>query len=118
MRIVIGGSRDYNDYKFFAETLDRLLCDVPKNDITILSGHCRGVDLMAERYAEERGINLEIFPADWKTYGKGAGPVRNKTMVENADAVIAFWNGISKGTKSLIDHAIKQGRNVKIVTTN
>ncbi len=115
MRIVIGGSRNYNNYEYFMEKLDLILSEFPKETIIILSGHCRGVDMLAERYAKERGIKLEIFPAHWSTYGKAAGPLRNKAMVENADTVIAFWDGISKGTKSLIDHARKQGRDVNVI---
>lgn len=118
MRIVIGGSRNYNNYEYFAETLDHLLCDVAKNEITILSGHCKGVDLMAECYAKERGISLELYPADWDAYGRAAGPMRNKIMVENCDLVIAFWDGSSKGTRSLIDYARKQGRSHKIIDVN
>ena len=115
MKIVIGGSRTYTDYKAFSEALDGVLTDIPKNEITILSGHCKVVDAMAERYAAEHKINLRVYPAEWSIYGRAAGPVRNRRMVENCDLVIAFWDGSSKGTRSLIDYAIKQGREVIVI---
>ena len=102
-KVVIGGCRDYTDYVFFKSRLDEILKDEKK--IIIISGHCSGVDLMGERYAEENGLRVEIFFPEWKKYGRAAGPIRNKKMVECANLVIAFWDGKSKGTKSLIKYA-------------
>jgi hypothetical protein len=104
-RIVIGGYRNFNDYEIFKDFVD--LCIRDKTEITILSGHCKGTDLMAERYAKEKGFALEIHPADWKKYGKAAGPIRNRQMVENADTVIAFASETATGTKNLIQNAKK-----------
>ena len=118
MKIVIGGSRTYTDYKAFSEALDSVLPDIPENEITILSGHCKGVDAMAERYAAEHKICLQVYPAEWSIYGRAAGPVRNRRMVEECDMVIAFWNGSSRGTVSLIESAKKQGRDVVIFNVN
>ena len=112
MRIVIGGSRTYTDYKAFSEALDSVLSSMPQNEITILSGHCKGVDAMAERYAAEHKISIRVYPAEWNIYGRAAGPVRNRRMVEECDLVIAFWDGRSKGTKSLIDCTRNLGREV------
>ena len=69
---------------------------------------------VAEKYAEENGFKVEKYPADWKTYGKSAGPRRNKQMAEVSDYVICFWDEESKGTKSMIDYARKCGKPVKI----
>ena len=102
-RIVIGCYRNFNDYEIFKNFVD--LCIGNKSEITILSGHCKGTDLMAERYAKEKGFALEIYPADWKKYGKAAGPIRNRQMVENADTVIAFVSKTASGTKNLIENA-------------
>ena len=108
MKVIIGGSRDFSDYELFSnvvsECLSRLAVD---GKIVILSGHCRGTDQMAERFAGERSFLLEIYPADWRM-GRGAGPQRNKRMVEAADAVIAFSGG-GRGTESLIELAKKKG---------
>ena len=102
-RIVIGGYRNFNNYEIFKNFVD--LCVGQETGITILSGHCKGTDLMAERYAKEKGFALEIYPADWKKYGKAAGPIRNRQMVENADTVIAFVSKTASGTKNLIENA-------------
>ena len=109
MKIVIGGCRDYHDYDAFCEFVDRCLEEL-RQDVTVLSGHCSGVDAMAERYAAERGLGVEIYAAEWDKYGRAAGPVRNKKMVEQSDAVIAFWDRVSKGTRSLIRYAEQQGK--------
>ena len=111
-RIVIGGYRNFNNYEIFKDFVD--LCIRDKSEITILSGHCKGTDLMAERYAKEKGLVLEIYPADWKKYGKAAGPIRNKQMVENADTVIAFVSETASGTKNLIENAKKLNKELFI----
>ena len=77
------------------------------NNITILSGHCSGTDMMAERYAKENGFELEVFPADW-SLGRKAGPLRNKKMIDVADFAIAFPSG-GRGTQSLINFAKQKG---------
>lgn len=76
-------------------------------DLVILSGHCSGTDLMAERYAKENGFDLEVYPADW-SIGRKAGPSRNKKMVDVADFAIAFYSG-GAGTRSLIGLAKQKG---------
>ena len=67
---------------------------------------CRGADLLGEEYAKEHKIPLKIFPADWDTYGKRAGYLRNKQMAEYASkengVLVAFPVGDSKGTKMMI----------------
>lgn len=107
-RIVIGGYRNFNNYDVFKDFVDS--CIGKETEITILSGHCKGADLMAERYAKEKGFALEIYPADWQKYGRAAGPIRNKQMVENADTVIAFVSESASGTKNLIGNAKKLGK--------
>ena len=109
-KVVIGGCRDYNDYVFFKSHLDAILKN-EKDEITIISGHCSGVDLMGERYGAENGFSVEIFLPEWEKYGRAAGPIRNRKMVERADLVIAFWDGKSKGTSSLIKCAQNSKRN-------
>lgn len=84
------------------------------NDIIIVSGCASGADAIGERYAEEKGFAVEKYPADWKRYGRGAGFIRNRQMAEVCDYVICFWDGESKGTKSMIDYAIKKNKPVKI----
>ena len=105
-RLVIAGSRDFNDYALLSKAVDKHLGD--KSDdvkIIIISGTAPGADQLGERYAKERGYKLECYPADWGHYGKAAGSVRNMNMANVADGVIVFWDGESSGTKNMIETA-------------
>ena len=114
-RVVIAGCRDYNNYDEAKPYIDFCLSNIRKeNNIVIVSGCASGADAIGERYAEENGFKVEKYPADWKTYGRSAGPRRNKQMAEVSDYVICFWDEESKGTKSMIDYARKCGKPVKI----
>jgi len=103
MKVIIAGSRNFTDYQKLKETCDTILRD--QTNIEIVSGNCRGADLLGEQYAKERGYKIAQFPADWNKYGKSAGPKRNQQMANYADALIAFWNGKSRGTKHMIEMA-------------
>ena len=116
MYVVVGGCRHFNDYDLVRQQLDIILQPYLALGITVLSGHCSGVDLLAERYAEERGYPIERHAADWARYGRAAGPIRNEQMVVRADCIIAFWDGKSRGTKSLISYAQKHGKELHIVS--
>ena len=70
--------------------------------VIIISGHARGADTLGERFAREQGHGLEIYPADWDSFGKRAGFIRNSRMVAIADAAVAFWDGASHGTLDTI----------------
>ncbi len=114
-RVVIAGCRDYNNYDEAKEYIDFCLSDIRKeNNIIIVSGGASGADSIGERYAEENGFEVEKYPADWKTYGRSAGPRRNRQMAEISDYVICFWDEKSRGTKSMIDYAKKYNKPVKI----
>lgn len=95
MKIAIIGSRTFSDYSLLEETLK------PYEDkiTTIMSGGAKGADELGERWANEKEKETIIFYPDWDTYGKRAGYIRNKKIVENSDGVIAFWDGKSKGTQ-------------------
>ena len=110
-RIIIAGTRFFNDYSLLKETADRLLADkiTAGYSIIIVSGGCSGADLLGERYAKENGYSIDRYPAEWKEYGQKAGIMRNTVMADNADALITYWDGISRGTKNMIDEARKKG---------
>lgn len=115
-RVIIAGSRHFNDYYLLRDYADKLL-EHKKADgynIIIVSGHCYGTDLLGERYAKERKYTCEIYPAEWSRYGKRAGPLRNAQMAEAADALIAMWDGESRGTKSMIELAKEKGLAVRV----
>ncbi len=112
-RVVIAGSRYFEDYALFSSVVDQYLSGMRgEYEIIILSGHCYGTDLMAERYAKENGFGLELYPADWSK-GRRAGPMRNKAMIGAADFAIAFLGG-GRGTQSLIELAQKKGIPLRI----
>lgn len=112
MKIVIAGSRKYNNYEEAKEFIESCIKDDSPH--VIMSGGCRGADKLGERYAEEKGYELRCFAAEWSRLGKAAGPLRNKIMAEEADVVICFWDGKSSGTKSMIELARALGKSVVI----
>lgn len=110
IRIVIAGCRDYFNYREAEEFIDMCLPRIcEQRTPVILSGGCRGADMLGERYAHEHGYRVERYEADWDRYGKSAGPRRNRQMAEAADAAICFWDGVSRGTESLINSAMERG---------
>lgn len=114
-RVIIAGCRDFVDYELLKEKCDFYLQNKKEEDIVIVSGHASGADALGERYAQERGLQLETYPADWKTHGRAADPIRNAQMASVAHALIAFWDGKSRGTKNMIDTATKRGLQVAVV---
>lgn len=114
MKVIIAGGRDYTDYGQL-----KIICDyklfAQHPDIEIVSGGANGADKLGEKYAKENGYALKRFPANWDKYGKRAGVLRNEEMAKYADALIAFWDGKSKGTKNMIEVAQKHNIKVKIV---
>lgn len=126
LRLIIAGSRDFDDFpKIMNSCIDILHEISDQNDnldkIRIVSGTARGADLLGEQYAKVAGYEVSKFPADWDGLGKRAGYVRNAEMAKfavadgNYGALIAFWDGKSKGTKHMIDLAEKNGLEVHIV---
>jgi predicted Rossmann fold nucleotide-binding protein DprA/Smf involved in DNA uptake len=114
-RVVIAGCRDYDNYNEAKAYIDICLSNIRKrNEIIIISGGAKGADSLGERYAEENGFKVEKYPADWERYGRSAGPRRNRQMAEISDYVICFWDGESRGTRSMIESARKFGKPVKI----
>ena len=110
MKVVIAGSRSITSYG-----LVKYVIILSNFDITeIVSGRARGVDRLGERWATENSIPIKYFPADWEQYGKAAGFVRNSEMVEYADAVIAIWDGKSKGTEHTINLCRKSNKKLYV----
>ena len=115
-RIIIAGGRNFNDYNLLKEKVDNIISDKRKtHQIYIVSGKARGADSLGEKYANENGLNIMEFPADWDKHGRSAGYKRNVEMAENADALIAFWDGESRGTKHMIDIAKEKNLLTRII---
>jgi hypothetical protein len=117
MKVVIAGSRGITSYDLvrdFIESVEEAHM-LPKKDITqVVSGGAPGVDSLGEQWARDNEISVRRFLPDWEKYGKAAGPIRNREMVDYTDAVIAIWDGKSRGTKSTIDYARSKGKPVYI----
>ena len=115
-KVIIAGGRSFADYELLTTKCDALLKQKSTTlDIVIISGAAKGADSLGERYALERGYAVEHFPADWKKYGRAAGKMRNAQMADIANALIAFWDGKSSGTKNMIDTAMKKKINVSVI---
>jgi hypothetical protein len=107
MRTIIAGSRVITDYSIVETAVAQ---SGFKDQITeVVSGTAPGVDQLGEQWARAHEIPISRFPANWQQFGKRAGYVRNSKMAENADALIAVWDGKSKGTKHMIDTATRRG---------
>ena len=100
MKVVIVGTRTYPDL----EQVRKYVRDLSPDDI-IVSGGAKGVDETAEGEARKIGMEVISVPAEWNKYGKRAGLMRNDIIVGMADCVVAFWDGVSRGTKYTIDKA-------------
>ena len=117
IKVIIAGTRDFNDYAYLKKNVDYFLQGINPNneEIEIVSGNARGADKLGERYAKEHNLPVKLFPANWDKYGKRAGYLRNQEMANYSDVLIAFWDEKSKGTKHMIDIAKKQGLTVIVV---
>lgn len=111
-RIIIAGSRSFNDYQLCYDTLSAFK---HHKDIIIVSGKAPGADHQGELVAKSLGWEVDPYPADWDKYGYAAGPIRNRVMAENATHLIAFWNGESSGTKDMIKVAKQKKLLTKII---
>jgi hypothetical protein len=80
----------------------------------VVSDRCRGPDIHGEEWAGDNQIPVKYFPADWDRYGRSAGYRRNAEMADYAEALIALWDGTSRGTKNMIDLAQKRGLKVYV----
>lgn len=109
MKTIIAGSRYAPiTMKFMTDLIGRSGIGVSE----VVSGCSGNVDLLGEKWATFVHLPIRSFPADWKALGRKAGPIRNRMMAEYAEALIAVWDGKSKGTKNMIEEARK--RNLKV----
>lgn len=121
-RIIIAGSRKFNDYKKMLAVLDNLGIHLINSidPVEIISGHASGADTLGERFAKAYKYPLKLFPAEWDKYGKAAGPIRNEQMAKYAaeadrGMLIAFPIGESRGTKNMIKLAKQYGLEVNVI---
>ena len=110
MKLIIAGGRDFRDIvRAFRdlEPFERVVTEV-------VSGGARGADDIGEEWAAYYKKPVKRFPANWDRHGKSAGYRRNVEMADYADAVVAFWNGESRGTRHMIQIAQAKGLKVTV----
>ena len=106
MKVAVVGSRS-----IFATDIDLYISDADE----LVSGGAMGVDSYAAEYAKNRGLKLTVFLPQYDLYGRAAPIVRNKKIVDYADRIVAFWDGKSKGTLSVIRYAEKAGKPCEVI---
>ncbi len=128
-KVIIAGGRKFNDYPRLKSYCKHILQN--QSNVEVVSGGAAGADSLGEDFAIEFKLGLKTFIAPWndiegkpaneigtrkdgKKYWKKAGPARNTQMAEYGDALIAFWDGTSRGTKHMIDIAKKKGLKVAV----
>ena len=114
-RVLVCGGRNYDDHERLFDELDSLGTP-PHHHVTVLiHGGALGADHWANVWAYERGVSRVAYRADWKRYGKAAGPIRNQQMIDEGkpDLVIAFPGGF--GTANMIRRAEAAGIEVRRV---
>jgi len=130
MRVIIAGSQKFEQYLLLKLKCNEILKNIT-SEITIISGDANGADKLGVKYAKEKGYKFKLYPADWdnlsapgaivkvnstgKSYNAKAGIDRNRKMADNADALIAFWNGYSHGTKNMIEVAKEKKLLIRII---
>lgn len=115
-RLIIAGSRHFSDYGLLSRQVTQLILDCDFNeDVEIVSGGARGADALGERYAKKHSLPLIRCEAEWKKYGRAAGPIRNEKMAKYATHLIAFPLGNGRGTQNMINQAKKFGLPYEVI---
>ena len=114
MKVIIAGSRDIIEYDVVLDAI----AEAGFNVTEVVSGAARGVDRLGEQFARDCGLSIKLFPANWDKHGRAAGHIRNAEMAQYADALIAVWDGISPGTKNMVNEARKRGLKVYMKTVD
>lgn len=111
MLTIVAGSRTITDLS----VIRKAVASAPWRVSQIVSGCAHGVDRTAERLAPELGVTIKRFPAQWEREGRSAGFKRNVAMAKYADALVAVWDGKSRGTKHMIDQAYRHSLKIHVV---
>ena len=114
MRLIVAGCRDIQFPRadeLVQDAFSSLNC---KNQVVeVIHGAAKGIDSAAGRYFSG-WMKVTTMPADWAKHGKAAGPIRNRQMAEQADALLAIWDGKSRGTRDMIEAARGLGLRVYV----
>lgn len=118
LRILVCGGRHFSDYALLEKTIKDIIAENGCENIEIVSGHCVGADRLGKLYAEKHNAQVKIFPAAWEKYGKRAGSMRNKQMVDYISGfkdkiAVAFISANTKGTRNTI--ALAKRANTRVI---
>lgn len=114
LRVCVAGSRTCQDARYIRQRLDRLFPH--PQEIVVVSGGARGPDSIGAQWGRDRKAHrVDVFRAEWDRLGKRAGYIRNATMADNTDKLVAFWDGISRGTLHMIEECRKRGIPVDVI---
>jgi hypothetical protein len=114
-RLAVVGSRNLTDYALVISTLTPYL-DEHGSSLVIVSGGAKGADSLGALFGRKHNLKVDVYLPEWGKYGKSAGFRRNTTIWDNADAGVAFWDGVSRGTAHSFDIAKAQNKPLQIVT--
>lgn len=104
MKLLIAGSRGITHPFAVVNAIEHFIGSLDPAEITeIVHGGARGVDTLAQHYADLYKLPCKVFLPDWARYFKAAGFVRNAEMGDYADALLAVWDGKSGGTRDMIE---------------
>ena len=113
--VIVAGDRDYIDYDHVRAKMNALWDAI--GPFELISGNARGVDTVSGNIAADAGITIHDYPADWDKHDKGAGPIRNKAMLNHpATYLLAFLSPTSRGTQNMVDQAHKANLPITIVS--
>jgi len=117
IKIAIIGSRTFFDYKNLVEMENFIFSKIDVDEVdVVVSGGARGADTLGRLWAEAHDIKMVEYHADWDRYGRAAGHIRNKLIIDDADIVFAFWDGKSSGTRHSIRLARESNKVIHIYT--
>lgn len=115
-KLIVAGGRDFADADLLARVLIGLAdVEYADFDVSIVSGMAKGADALGYKFAHTHEVTCYAFHANWKKYGNSAGYVRNDEMAKFSDGLLAFWDGISHGTKHMIERMKTLGKPVTVV---
>ena len=116
MKVIIAGCRTLarSQYKEVERAMEDAALEKGIKPTLIISGKAAGADALGELWADRHNIPVQGHPPDWAAHGRAAGPIRNAQMADEADALVAIWDGQSRGTRNMIQTAQKKGLTVHI----
>jgi len=118
MKLIIAGSRSFKGYAFLEQKVESFIMSYgyPLEDVEIVSGGAEGADKLGERYAFNKRLKLTRMLPDYIQYNPKSAPImRNKRMAKYATHCIVFWDGVSNGTRNMINEAKKQNLELSVV---